>query len=334
MNYKILKKDVQNIVDFALSNKQESSNLSTTISYWTIGKRLVKDEQQGQSRAAYGREVLALLAKDLNQRYGKGFGVASLKYMRQFYKVYKKTEINANISWSHYRTLVQVKDVKQRRKLEIQIIKSRWSQRQLAEHIGILLGTNIHADKTNKLKRPFGRVGLMQIRRVFKNGRKFIFIDLGFSIWLKSNSPESGEFVNKALMQQIYGSSSQRIRPYAGSRKNLYVYKATLDHVVDGDTVVAIIDCGLDTCIRQSLRLRAVNAVSLTESDGVKAKAALEEIFSEVDEFLIKTSKRDKYARLVADIILPDSAQIAPDTIETGLYLNQELLDRGLAEPA
>ena len=74
-------------------NKQTNVNFALTTSYWTIGKRLILDEQKGKSRATYGQETLNRLAQDLNNLYGKGFGRANLKYMRQFYKAYKKSEI-------------------------------------------------------------------------------------------------------------------------------------------------------------------------------------------------------------------------------------------------
>lgn len=332
MTYRHLIKDIQDIVDTAMLNKQTIGNLALTTSYWTIGKRLIQDEQQGESRAAYGQKTLNRLAEDLNNLYGKGFGRANLKYMRQFYKAYKKSEIISNLNWSHYKILLQIEDKKLRNELEGKIVRSRWSQRQLAEYVRELMGSTKPLSSDKKLKRPLGRVGIIQTRRVFQSGQEKVFIDLGFKIWLKATLNEMQGLKNKTLLEQNHKYSAKRIKPYIGSRKNMYVYKANLDHVIDGDTIVVLIDCGLDTCIQQSLRLRAVNALPLSEPDGIKAKIALGKLFNKVDSFLIKTSKRDKYARLVADVILPISRQIAPDTMENGLYLNQELLDRGLAE--
>ncbi len=40
---------------------------------WQIGRHIVEFEQQGAQRAGYGKQLLALLAKDLTAQFGKGF---------------------------------------------------------------------------------------------------------------------------------------------------------------------------------------------------------------------------------------------------------------------
>ena len=50
-----------------------------------IGRRIVQEEQRGQDRAAYGKEVVKVLAERLTDEFGKGFSETSLKLMRLFY---------------------------------------------------------------------------------------------------------------------------------------------------------------------------------------------------------------------------------------------------------
>ncbi len=52
--------------------------------YWLIGKRIVKEQQQGKSRAKYGQELVRNLSVELSTESGKGFSVANLKKFRQF----------------------------------------------------------------------------------------------------------------------------------------------------------------------------------------------------------------------------------------------------------
>lgn len=75
-----------------------------------------------------------------------------------------------------------------------------------------------------------------------------------------------------------------------------------------------------------------MNAPSLDEENGIRSKLGLETLIKNHDHFYIKTNKRDKYSRYVADVFLPDKNQNASKALENGLYLNQELLDQGLAE--
>ena len=50
-----------------------------------IGRRIVEEEQRGEDRAAYGEEVLRMLAERLTGEFGRGFSYSSLKSMRLFY---------------------------------------------------------------------------------------------------------------------------------------------------------------------------------------------------------------------------------------------------------
>jgi predicted nuclease of restriction endonuclease-like (RecB) superfamily len=55
---------------------------------YEIGRRIVNQEQHGQDRAEYGKELLADLAARLTGEFGNGFSVSNLRYMRQFYLAY------------------------------------------------------------------------------------------------------------------------------------------------------------------------------------------------------------------------------------------------------
>ena len=47
--------------------------------------RVVAHEQQGESCAEYGKEVVDPLAERLTAEFGSGFLVTNIKVMRQFY---------------------------------------------------------------------------------------------------------------------------------------------------------------------------------------------------------------------------------------------------------
>lgn len=56
--------------------------------YWNIGKRIVKEEQDGKERVEYGKEIIKKLSKELTTEFGKGFSTTNIKYFRQFYIIY------------------------------------------------------------------------------------------------------------------------------------------------------------------------------------------------------------------------------------------------------
>jgi endonuclease YncB( thermonuclease family) len=102
---------------------------------------------------------------------------------------------------------------------------------------------------------------------------------------------------------------------------DLYTYRAYLDYVIDGDTVVLYVDLGFDTFSRQKLRLRGIDTPELKTPEGEKAKTFVEEILKKAKIITIKTYRKDKYDRYLADIFVGSKE----------IFLNQKLLDEKLA---
>ena len=49
--------------------------------YFSIGKLIVENEQNGNIKAEYGKQVLKELSKRLTQKFGSGFSVTNMKFM-------------------------------------------------------------------------------------------------------------------------------------------------------------------------------------------------------------------------------------------------------------
>jgi hypothetical protein len=49
----------------------------------------VEQEQKGSTRASYGEELVAKLARDLTKRFGRGFSRTNVFQMRQFFLAYR-----------------------------------------------------------------------------------------------------------------------------------------------------------------------------------------------------------------------------------------------------
>jgi len=140
-----------------------SVNTALTATYWLVGQRLVKHEQGGEARAAYGGEVLKRLSRDLQSRLGRGFSERNLEQMRQFYLQWPNSQtLSADsdvgmvhhpqapsaeaslgaavfpLSWSHYVRLLSVVEPKARQHYEREAIRGGWSVRQLDRQISTL----------------------------------------------------------------------------------------------------------------------------------------------------------------------------------------------------
>ena len=65
-------------------------NQAMVLTYFEIGRMIVEDEQNGENRAEYGKELLKDLSLHLTERFGRGFSVENLDRMRFFYIIYSE----------------------------------------------------------------------------------------------------------------------------------------------------------------------------------------------------------------------------------------------------
>ncbi len=112
----------------------QTVNKTMVQTYFEIGRMIVEEEQNGNIRAEYGKQVLIELSKKLTNEFGKGFSRRNLEQMRQFFLVYSKTQtVSAvfNLSWSHYLKLMRIDNENERKFYEIEAFENNWSLREL-----------------------------------------------------------------------------------------------------------------------------------------------------------------------------------------------------------
>ena len=99
-------------------------NQAMVLTYFEIGRMIVEDEQNGENRAEYGKELLKDLSLHLTERFGRGFSVENLDRMRFFYKTYSeqnsstvltnsKNQISSTVSRELQNTEKQIVEKKQ-----------------------------------------------------------------------------------------------------------------------------------------------------------------------------------------------------------------------------
>ncbi len=81
--------EIRQILIGARQTAYKAVNFAMVTAYWNIGRLIVEDEQQGSTRAEYGKAVLADLSVRLTEEFGKGFDERELRRIRQFYLVPK-----------------------------------------------------------------------------------------------------------------------------------------------------------------------------------------------------------------------------------------------------
>ena len=181
-NSQSLPERVITLIEEARRKVASAANVALVYTYYEIGRMIVEDEQGGKERAAYGDKTLAELSEKLTAKFGKGWSIANLKLMRQFFITYSNslntvypigtpngqaTPLPANetihtvgdftLSWSHYLVLMRIADPAARGFYEKEAAEGQWSLRQMSRQIGSQL-----YERSLKHK---GEVGVTELMR-------------------------------------------------------------------------------------------------------------------------------------------------------------------------
>lgn len=103
----------------------------------------------------------------------------------------------------------------------------------------------------------------------------------------------------------------------------IYVYRASLLRVIDGDTFVAIVDLGFFASIAIHVRLAGVDTPELHSSDPVQRAAALtaRDFTAEClrDGFVLQSHHSERsFERWVCDVWLPNGQSLADAIVAAG----------------
>ena len=71
-------KQIRALVKKSRESIAQNINKEILQTYWQIGKHIVEFEQKGNVKAAYGKQLLINLSKELSLELGKGFSRSNL----------------------------------------------------------------------------------------------------------------------------------------------------------------------------------------------------------------------------------------------------------------
>ena len=163
--------EIKNILITARNKVYQTANFAMVEAYWNIGKSII-EEQGGNEKAEYGTGLLKELSKQMTQDFGKGFTVANLKNMRQFYLTFPNGyALRSELSWTHYRLLMRVENDKAREFYMQEAVKSQWSTRQLERQINSFfyerLLSSKNKDQVAKIAELLRSINLSPRRDIF-----------------------------------------------------------------------------------------------------------------------------------------------------------------------
>ena len=159
------------LIDEARKRVVTTVNIAEVYTKYSIGQYIVEDEQQGEYRAQYGKQILKGLSTYLTQQFGAGWSYETLVACKKFFIVYsnsantvcrigdrndkqclQNSEAVSNtillpkqiamaepvftLSWSHYLILMRIENPDARSFYEIECTQQQWSVRQLSRQVG------------------------------------------------------------------------------------------------------------------------------------------------------------------------------------------------------
>ncbi len=126
------------------------------------------------------------------------------------------------------------------------------------------------------------------------------------------------------------GTKAKRLpRPIGAT----YVVKAIVLEVVDGDTLVVDVDTGFEIKKKERIRLAGVDCPDIITEEGKEAAEYVRNQLARVSFVMLRTTKVDINGRFLGHVFYSFDDTMEKDEIYTdGRYLNQELLDKGLAK--
>ena len=169
----MLVNDLRSIVSKARSKAFAAVNYSLVERNWRIGQRIVEEEQNGTSRAEYGKHVIEVASAALTKEFGKGFSYTNIANYKRFYLTFSDLQILQTVPeefkkqkhqtlsdessllpqkgqtqpaqfelrllpWSHYERLIRVEDKKAREWYAKEAFNEGWSYRTLNRNINTL----------------------------------------------------------------------------------------------------------------------------------------------------------------------------------------------------
>ena len=196
-------------------------NTSLLDTYWNIGKLIIEYEQNGNSKAVYGKSTLKNLSNELTFDFGKGFDESNLRNMRSFYNAFPICDaLRHELSWTHYRLLSRVDSEQKRMYYLNESIIGNWNSRTLQRQITSLTYDRILQHKTEVSEK-------LEIQNIIKD--PYIFEFLG----LENNIKNTENKIESAILEHIQQFLLEFGKGFAFVARQQHIVTDTSDFFID-----------------------------------------------------------------------------------------------------
>jgi len=307
--------------------------------YWTIGRDIIRYVNASNGALAFSDKLYERISRDVHKQLGLDLTADTVSRTVQLHRNYPKFPRKTSLTFSHYLVLMRVKDTKLRLQMETKASKESLSVLQLKDVVTRLNTKRLTAQgKGKELKVSRGEPYLYAAKEMTTiTGQRTLNVDCGFKIDVPLNGHVFGEAVTSIsretrIMRVIKDDEKYRVTIYHGEGAKHYTYAASVSRVIDGDTFDVHIDVGFGIGLSGRMRFKGINVPEINEPLGKPAKLFLEEYFAQCPIIIIRSYRKGMYGRWLADVFALKGSSDPHLIAAQGEYLNQRLVDEGLAE--
>jgi endonuclease YncB( thermonuclease family) len=336
--YTTLREEVVQILQAGKARARQAVEHEKVQTYWEVGGVLQTHLLAHKGRAKYGEQVIVKLAEDV------GIRERLLYEMIHLYQSFPILRSTAELTWTHYCALLSIPTQAKRDFYVREADAGGWSVRELKAQIKAeaFEKGRIQTSEETAPRRETGppllpRRGRLYTYRVIespgidgKDGTPCI--DLGFELYhvpAPGETESPGRIIESVREEEAPDRYQFKVR--RAGREKLYTYRAVVEGVVDGDTLWTRVDCGFRTWTRQKLRLRGIDTPETSTVAGQRVRDFVTQTLREVPFVVLTTTKSDKYDRYLSDLFCLPGGTDPQDALDKGTFLNQQLLDQGMA---
>lgn len=195
--------DIRALINSARWQTAQTVNTGLVMLHWSIGKR-IREDILNEKRAGYGEKIVHTLSAQLTLEYGRGFTERNLFNMMRFAEVFPDSEIVhtlcAQLSWSHFRLIIYLKDDLQRNFYAEMCRIEKWNVRALEKKIGGML-----FERTALSKKP-EKLAALEIKKLRQEDRltpDLIFKDPYFLDFLGLKGAYQEKDIESAILREM-----------------------------------------------------------------------------------------------------------------------------------
>jgi len=337
--YHDLREEIEGILSEGKVHSRQAGEWEKVETYWHIGDAL-QTHLKDQARAEYGQRVVRNLSSDLQ------LSESLLWDLILFRRALPILPTSGQLRWSHFREVLHLPSQDQRRFYLRATAEGTWSIRQLRQAIRAN-AYGCHTDQPwavppdedphqgQPLRARFGELYTYSVVSGGNPTSHELELDLGFHLTCTFGSlglHDQQDLQPGALVTSTRGPDGHYTFIRRPPRTRRYTYVAWVHRVIDGDTLVAVVDVGLGLHTRpRSLRLRGIDCPELSTLAGRTARTFVQEALGQVDFIVITTHRTDAYGRYLVDVRYLPGVADSEVVRRRGIYLNRQLLDERLA---